>query len=180
MSSRPVPLVCDASVVFNLGHRGRLETLAASLNETCGLLITPDVQREVTRDPHGGFYDEFLRTHFTRCDDALTALAAIPADFSPLLGDGERSVLSVATQRQCAVAIDETLARKAAQAMGLELTGTLGLMEMAVRRSWLDEALAMEAVHRLQQNRFFLPVKPGANDDFPEYMEKVKQKFAGR
>ena len=175
-----MPLVCDASVVFNLGHRGRPANIAASLNEAFGLLITPDVEREVTHDPHGGFYDEFLRTHFTRCDDALTALASIPAEFSPLLGDGERSVLSLARQRHCAVAIDEALGRKAALAMELELTGTLGLMELAVRRDWLDEALAMEAVHRLQQNRFFLPVKPGANDGFSEYMVKVKQKFAGR
>ena len=180
MRSKPLPLACDASVVYNLGHRGRLEMLAAALHEDCGLLITPDVEREVTRDPHEGFYEVFLRTSFTRCDDELTALAEIPAEFDPLLGDGERSVLSLARQRRCMAAIDEALGRKAALAMGLELTETLGLLEMAVRRGWMNDSQAMDAVFRLHQNRFFLPVKPGANDDFRDYLLKAKLKLAGR
>lgn len=139
MSPAPAPIACDASVVFNLGHRGQLEALTAALKAAGGLLITPEVEREVTRDPHDGFYDAFLKAHFTRCDEPLTALAEIPAEYAPMLGDGERSVLALARQRQCLAAIDESLGRKAAKAMGLEPTGTLGLLELAVQRAWMDE-----------------------------------------
>ena len=126
MSPAPAPIACDASVVFNLGHRGQLEALTAALKAAGGLLITPEVEREVTRDPHDGFYDAFLKAHFTRCDEPLTALAEIPAEYAPMLGDGERSVLALARQRQCLAAIDDSLGRKAAKAMGLEdLVGTL-------------------------------------------------------
>lgn len=168
------PLVCDATVVFNLGHRGRLEQLAERLKADRGLQITPDVEREVTRDPHDGFYERFLPACFTRCAEPLTALNKIPAEFAPMLGDGEKSVLSLAKQRQWTACIDESLGRKAALAMGLLPTGTLGLLEEAVNRQWLTDAEAMDAIRRLHQNRFVLPLRPGVNDDFAEYMQRVR------
>lgn len=63
MPERPPSIVCDATMVLNLGHRGGLAKLAWRLQEERGLIVTPEVVREVTKsDPD--FYLPFLADHF--------------------------------------------------------------------------------------------------------------------
>ena len=56
----------------------------------------------------------------------------VPAAFNdPRLDDGERSALALSLARDCDVLIDERRGRLAAEAAGLNVVGTLGLLVRA-------------------------------------------------
>ncbi len=175
------PLVLDASAVFNLGHRGRLLDVWEKLAAMRQLVVTPEVVREVTLKPRTDFdYREKLGRLCTVWDAPLPHVEKVPPEYQSVLGPGELSVLGLAHEKQWEAVIDEAAGRAAAGMMGIPVKGTLGLLEMAVQAGWLAEAGCMDAVWRLKNAGFFLPVRPGANDDFAEYLVKVKQKLAGR
>jgi predicted nucleic acid-binding protein len=174
------PLVLDASAVFNLGHRGQLLDVWEKLAAARQLIVTPEVTREVTLKPRADFdYRKQLGKLCTVWDAPLPHIGKIPPEYQSVLGPGELSVLGLAHEKQWEAVIDEAGGRAAAAVIGVRVKGTLGLLEMADQAGWLSLAECMEAVWRLKNAGFFLPVKPGANDEFPEYLVKVKQKVAG-
>jgi predicted nucleic acid-binding protein len=179
--SKARPLILDASAVFNFGHRGQLLDVWEKLAAARQLIVTTEVVREVTLKPRTDFdYPEQLARLCTAWDAPLPHIGKIPPAFQNILGPGELSVLGLAHEKQWEAVIDEAAGRAAAGVMGIPVKGTLGLLEMAVQAGWLAEAGCMEAVWRLKIAGFFLPVKPGANDDFAEYLLKVKKKLGGR
>lgn len=69
------------------------------------------------------------------------------AAFALRLGAGERSCLAVAQARQGLLASDDADTRHAAQRLGIPVSGTLGILALAVRRQLLslDQANALLA-----------------------------------
>ena len=173
------PLILDASVVFNLGHRGQLVPLMGKLAEHRKLMITPEVEGEVTLKPRPDFdYRGLIEKLCHRWDLPLSNINAIPVEFRVQLGPGEQSVLALAHEKGWLAAIDEAQGRKAARQMGVNLTGTLGLLESGLAVQCLTDSECMASVWRLKETGFRLPVQPGANDDFVDYMERVRQRLA--
>lgn len=172
MKKRDSPLVCDASVVLNLGHRGELSGLVAELMEERVLTVTPEVVREVSLDDPV-FYRQFLKEGFKEHEKPLTAMERIPLRVREALDSGELSVLAVCLEEGWTACIDEVLARKVAREMEIPLTGTLGLLGHALDQKWLTDAQCLEAVVRLRRNGFYCP-KVLPNDDFLDYLSRMR------
>jgi predicted nucleic acid-binding protein len=172
VKARDSPLVCDASVVLNLGHRGELSDLVKELMAERDLTVTPEVVREVSRDDPA-YYQEFLKGHFKLHEKPLAVMGRIPQEARDSLDPGELSVLAVCLEEDWTACIDETLARKVAVGLGISLTGTLGLLGHALVRNWMTNDDCLAVVRKLKQNGFYCP-KVHANDDFPAYLARMK------
>jgi predicted nucleic acid-binding protein len=133
--------VLDASPVIVLARAGLIELLPDLLAR---LLIPQAVAEEIEAGPA----DDPGRRFLAERPDWLTTIEPQPA-LSPLaswrLGRGESEVLEYARQNTGTVAVlDDKAARRAARALEVPVTGTLGLLITAVERRLLpsiDEAL---------------------------------------
>jgi hypothetical protein len=76
-------LVCDATVVLNLGHRGGLEDLTAALAQDRKLVVTTEVAREVSLDDPS-FYQGFLARYFVIDSRPLLRVAAVENAAMPM------------------------------------------------------------------------------------------------
>ena len=172
MSKHPTPIVCDTTVVLNLGHRGRLDALAGHLRKERKLYVTPEVTHEVARnDP--AFYSTFLSLHFDAVSEPVIGWPKLSEVAGQGLNAGEMSVLAACQVHGWVAGIDELGGRRAATALGLKLMGTLGMLAHAVEEKWMDDEEALEAIVRLRQAGFHCP-KVLANDDFQEYMNRLR------
>jgi len=172
MNDEPLPIVCDATVVLNLGHRGNMATVVAKLREQRGLWVTPEVIREVTKhDPD--FYRLFLEEHFTVVSEVEQVLSEISDPGVGLLGPGELSVLMTCMAKGWVAGIDELEGRKAARVLKIPLMGTIGILDQAVTAEWLDGEEALNTLRRLRTHGFHCP-KVLANDDFADYIARLK------
>lgn len=70
------------------------------------------------------------------------------------LGKGEADVIALASQTGLRVIIDDLKARKAAENMGLKLTGTIGVLLKAERLGLI--ASAQEKVRELREKGFYV------------------------
>jgi predicted nucleic acid-binding protein len=168
-------LVCDASVVLNLGHRGQLAELVAMLGAEYGLVVTDEVVREVTRDDPD-FYRAFVARQFTVLSQPLAAMERIPEQWKRSLDAGELSVLALCLEHDgWQACIDETLARKAARGLGIAVTGTIGLLYRALTSGCLSDDECLEAVRRMVQKGFYCP-RVSANETFHEYHQRLGER----
>jgi predicted nucleic acid-binding protein len=157
-------LVFDASALFNLGHRGRLEFLVEKLAARHHLGITEVVRGEIKDPDRAVFYERFLSAFRVTPHDAVLPETGIPLDA------GEISVLAACLHLGPAARpiLDETPGRRAARALGLDPWDTLDLINLALREKWLTDDQCMEAVARIREAGGFIP-KPGPNDFFSDY-----------
>lgn len=167
------PLVCDASVVLNLGLRGGLTSLVMKIKATRPLAVTERVEAELYGDD-AAFYGGFLADHFQIVSGPLSKLPQVEqASLPDGLDAGEMSVLAVCLERQWVPAIDERMGRQVARVLGMTPVGTLGLLQMACSQSWMSADECLDAIQRMRANGFYCP-KVLANDDFAEYMARLK------
>ena len=172
MTGKLLPIVCDATVVLNLGHRGGLSLIAIKLKAERGLYVTPEVVREVSQtDPD--FYAAFLAEHFI----TIGALDGAPPDCTELedglLDEGELSVLAVCRDNGWLAGIDELDGRKAARFLKIPLLGSLGIIDHAVKLLWMSEDEGLDVIRRLRRGGFHCP-KVHANDDFLDYLARMR------
>lgn len=127
---RPVNAVCDAGPIIHLDELGCLELLA-----DFPLILVPDaVWREV----------EHHRPAALRYPDIRFERAAIDSSIDPeinvlselyTLDAGETEALKILRQATTHMFLtDDTAARLAAQGLGIEVHGTIGIVIRAIRR----------------------------------------------
>jgi predicted nucleic acid-binding protein len=75
------------------------------------------------------------------------------------LGLGEASSIAVAKSRRYIFASDDRVARAQAAALGVTLTGTLGILAKAVRAGVCDVRAADGCLSRMVEAGFFSPVR---------------------
>ena len=160
-------------MVLNLGHRGELGEVARLLSQERGLMVTPEVVREVTKsDPD--FYLAFLAEHFTTMESLNNPPPNESTIDEGLLGDGELSVIAACLDNPGWLAgIDELDGRKAARKLNISLFGTVGIIEHAAKSGWIEEDDALAALRRLRSAGFHCP-KVLANDDLADYVSRLK------
>lgn len=164
------PYIFDTSAVLNFGQRGRLQPLLTRFGGIYQLLTTPDVVGELTDPDQKGFNDAFVPAHFTVQSAKTIAFdLGTLTRFAVMFGPGEISVMALAKELQATAVLDERAARREADKLGLNITGTLGLLDNARQRNWLTEDDCLRKVRLLQTKGFRIP-KPGANQTFAEYI----------
>jgi predicted nucleic acid-binding protein len=165
-------LVCDATVVLNLGHRGGLEDLTAALAQDRKLVVTTEVTREVSMDDPS-FYQGFLARYFAIDSRPLLRVADVENTALPMrLDSGEISVLSLCLQTGWAACIDESAGRRVARALELECFGTFGLLRHGIDQRWMTDHKALEVVRRLRSRGLFCP-KVLPDDSFTRYFARL-------
>jgi predicted nucleic acid-binding protein len=141
-------VVVDAGPFIHLDHIGHL-TLLKNLPV---LLVPASVLSECNRHPSHGHLGAIMRW-----PNVQVVTVRIPAD-SPVaslreratLQRGELDGLALACERQpCTFLTDDLAARTAAERLGIDVHGTVGLIAYAVRRRWLSLTAAEEALNRL-------------------------------
>jgi predicted nucleic acid-binding protein len=126
--------VVNASPLITLAKVGRLDLLTSRGQK---LLVPQPVADEILQGPP----DDPARV-------ALEGGFGVPFELSPVdvdvlgwsLGAGESAVLSIARSASAVAILDDYEARTAARALGLRLTGTLGIVIQAAQEGNLPSA----------------------------------------
>lgn len=163
--------VLDSSTLFNLGHRGRLEKLAACLRRESVLWITPQVRSELRVGEAEAYFEKRLqplvgeqtskKSRFSLND--IQAMAEV-------IHQAEISAILLAAEHSATVSLDERTARRVAARFGVKTTGTLGLMRIGLQRGWMTDEECLEAVRRMRtvKGPCRIPA-PGIDEDFLSY-----------
>ena len=138
-----MPTVSNASPLIALSAIGRLELLPALFGS---VEIPSAVAAEIA--PSVVVLPEWLHVRLL----ALTQPALVE---SSGLGDGEREALALSLELHAErVILDDLPARRLAQALGLRVVGTLGVL-LAAKRLGLLERI-QPCLHALRDRRFFM------------------------
>lgn len=145
------PAVLDASPVIILARAGFLEILPRLLSP----VVLP---RAVAGEIQAGTANDPARRFLALDPDWLSIVEPVPA-LTPLarwrLGAGESEVLEHARRHPGTVAVlDDKAARRAARALELPITGTLGLLVAAVESGLLPSL--PEAIEAAKQSGLFV------------------------
>lgn len=133
--------VVNASPLIALAKVGRLKLLVGAGRE----VVVPDaVAREVAAGP-----DDAATTAIrSELSGLVVPQADLPSVIEWGLGAGETAVLSAAIARRGRAVVDDREARSAANALGIPLAGTLGVVVLA--RSEGRIGSAAEVLHQMK------------------------------
>ena len=119
------PLVCDTTIPLYLGRIGQIDLLPALFapvyipEQVCLELDMGRVLRADTVNPRSLVWVELVSVSQALID-------SLPPN---RLGTGERAVIAYArAHRGCVAGMDDLRARQLAEAIGLKVTGTLGIL----------------------------------------------------
>jgi predicted nucleic acid-binding protein len=133
------PVLLDNTVLSNLALVGQMDLVFHLWPDRAA--STPAVLREYGVATRAGLLPPHAWADLPLLD--LTPQeCAISAELSKRLGPGERSCLAVAHSRGGVFASDDADARAAARCLLVPVTGTLGILALAVRRGLLALAEA--------------------------------------
>lgn len=145
----PVPRVADASPCIGLAKVGRLDVLSVGGRV---VLITDTVAEEI----QAGREDDPARQALQRGWGTRPAGIQVPAELAEWhLDAGEEATLALARHIGGVAVLDDGNGRKAARALGIAHTGTIGLVVEARRQGIVTSAA--ELLRRLYQAGLFLP-----------------------
>ncbi|MFQ6057854.1 MAG: DUF3368 domain-containing protein [Anaerolineae bacterium] len=158
-----MPRVVNNTVLSNFCLVGRLDLLQALFSK---VYITYEVREEVLRGIDEGYaFMERAEGEIGIGKEAWLELVGFesPAeeqsfrDFTRRLGYGEASCLAIAQHRGWLVLTDDLAARRALRQVGLEVTGTLGILRLAVERGLLSLAEGNELLRRMIEGGYHSP-----------------------
>jgi predicted nucleic acid-binding protein len=167
-------LVYDTAAIFNFGHRDDLTFLLEKLSKAHILLTTPDVVAEITDPARAEYYKKLLADWFE-----IKSVSKVPFDtatlaaLSTILDPGELSVLMLAKELQATAILDEKAARREANSLALKFTGTLGLLQLAVKRKWMKDPECLTRIRQLCDRGFRIP-RPAPHHTFADYLLTVQ------
>ena len=151
-------VVADSSpmiVLIEIGHIGVLPKLFQQV------IVPPQVLAEVVRSRR----PQAVRDFFASRHEWLIERAPVRIDVIPALHAGELAAISLAEELKAdLLLIDEVDGRRAAAERSIPITGTIGVLELAADRGFLDLHDAFEKVkhtsfwisHRLLEERLQL------------------------
>ena len=138
----PGPVVLDNTVLSNLAVVQRTDLLTLIWSDL--VITTKEVLAEYQEGVARGLVAAEAWVELPAVTLSLEE-QALSQSFAPRLGPGERSCLAVALQRIGLFVSDDADARSAAGKLGVPVTGTLGVLAVAVVRGHLtlDDANAL-------------------------------------
>ena len=132
------PIVLDSTCLIGLERIGRLEILPALFEP---VIISPAVDREFAKQA------EWLSVE-VRFDRSLTSVLQMG------LGAGESEAISIAKGLGIRIATDDKQAQVAANALGLKVIGTVGILLRAKSAGVIDQIRPM--LDGLDENGFHI------------------------
>ena len=138
----PLPVVLDNTVLTNFAlvkHTALVFRLWPTACTTAEVMAEYQTWRVVGSCAGAGVVE--TADCFTERDRVSLA-----ASLSSRLGAGERTCLAVAYERHGLFVSDDLDARLSAQRLGLEITGTLGVLVLSVKRKLLSRKAANDAL----------------------------------
>lgn len=154
-----VPLLFDASAIFNFGHRGELVNILEKLKQQFKLFTTYEVYKQcLIKLEYIDYYKDFINNYFKICSGKPAEnMVDTLKNITKILGDADVSVLILALDTKGTVVIDEKASRREAKNLGLKIIGTLGLIHYSVEKGWISEAESMEKLNKLRNRGFRIP-----------------------
>lgn len=170
------PLIFDTSVLFNLGHRGGLESLLDRLSLEYELIVPEEVLEEASeQQKNRQYYQHLVKDKFR------VRAGAVPGEYedkiealSSSLGSGELAVIVLALETEGTAVIDDPTARVAARSLGLKIIGTIGILMVAVRKRWITDTEALSIVQRLRSAGFRIPAVQ-SGQSFEAYVKSLEE-----
>jgi predicted nucleic acid-binding protein len=145
----------DTTVLSNFAHIERPDLLQALFSP---LLAPPSVLEELRQGER--------RSLVPRCSWGwlevvvpTTSEEVLARELRRSLGPGEADALAVARFRNLVILTDDLDARRSAESLGLDLSGTLGCLRDLVRRSVLDVSVADLFLAQMQERGYRSPVR---------------------
>jgi predicted nucleic acid-binding protein len=140
-------VVADSSPLIVLINIGCIDILTRLFGK---VLIPPEVSAELAQDNRPQIVQAFIaKPPGWLLEKTPSTIEAIPA-----LHAGEIAAISLALEVHAdLLLIDEILGRKAATSRGIPVTGTIGVIEQAAERNWLD---LKDAFNRIKQTDFWI------------------------
>ncbi len=127
-------VISDTSPILNLSRIGRLELLARLYEQ---VLIPPAVYRELARSDMGDPLIESASPSWLVVEAAQDRVRI--AELSEELDPGEAEAIALALEKQAdLILVDERLGRRVALALGLRVTGLLGVLAEAKRAGLIE------------------------------------------
>lgn len=136
MADRSRKWICDASPLILLAKVGCADLLSVLPDK---LIVPEAVAREVAAGSVDSPARKWIRENRQRF--VRTTGSEVPAIASWDLGPGESAVLSIAHERSgWTVVIDDLAGRRCAEALGISVTGTVGVVLLAKEEERITEA----------------------------------------
>ena len=166
-------LVFDTSAILNFGHRGELTVLLKKLSGEYKVFTTPAAQNELTDPNRKDFYAAFLKEYFTVQSATTSFDIATLVRLARTMDPAEITVMALASELKGRAVIDERAACREARALGIKVTGTIGLLNEGLKKLWLTEADCLSAVAKLCATGFYIPrLAPGQS--FADYLSAIE------
>lgn len=151
------PVFLDATVCSNFASSDGIDLLADLVDSPA---VTPAVRIEIETGLDEGH--DYLRDAVAAFDDSLPIRGA-PIDAAHAirsrLDAGEAATLLAAAENNGSIATDDLAARQAAKERDVQVTGSIGLLVLAVERDLLDLDTADDWLQRWQAERgYYSPV----------------------
>lgn len=151
-------VVCDSTPLVYLSKLGRFALLRRAYDE---VLVPPAVWQEVATGGAGRSESDNLKAavsegwiHVEPPEDLDRLIGAFPKE----LGRGEMEAIALAREKRAVLVTDDSLGRATAKSLGLEVTGTIGVLIRAKHHGHLTairpliERLRSETNFRISPN----------------------------
>ena len=147
--------VVDNTVLSNFCRIGRLDILNALFDK---VYVTYEVREEVLRGLEEGYHFLGQAANAIEADPTawleLTGFKSRAEEdafrkFTETLGYGEASCLALAQSRGWLILTDDLRARRLARRLGLDVTGTVGILALSVGEGILDLADGDHLLHQM-------------------------------
>lgn len=131
-------LIANAGPLIALARIGKLDLLPAAYSE---ILVPDAVYREITQDPLLPGAHEVAQARWLRSVAVADTRAVARMRF--WLDQGESEAIALAQERTMPLAIDERRGRRIASSLGVEITGTIGILLACKHLELIDEVMPL-------------------------------------
>jgi len=147
--------VLDTTLLSNFAHAGRPDLLQTALGETA--VTTATVLTELRQGEAAGLVPR-QGWSWLPLTDLTPAEAALAAGYRKIVDAGEADCLAVAVTRNGRFLSDDMAARRLAQAEGVTVSGTLGVLLHLIEQHHLTLATADALLAQMRQAGYRAPV----------------------
>jgi predicted nucleic acid-binding protein len=152
-------IVVDTTVLSNLARADRLSLLEALYGQ---VLVPSQVHDEILRGIAAGY--DVLKAADESTEAEWMAFENRPERtlFKSLLGVigyGEAAGIAIAKERDLLFFSDDRKARRVAQDQGVEISGTLGMLKLAVEEGMLSVGEADEVLNQMVDGGYYSPIR---------------------